>query len=142
MNFEGKTAEKVAHEIFVSAWKDEIQQLIEAACQHFYERGISDAVGSARTFQGDVRQFMEAFGQHMPPTPQWPDQATMDLRVRLESEEYVERMEALGYGASVFINRLDPKEMVQAIFRAVVPPQTARKDFAEAADGEIGRAHV
>lgn len=47
--------------------------------------------------QHDVRQFMAAFDQAMPDTPQWPDQATMDLRVRLEAEESCERLRDSGY---------------------------------------------
>ena len=65
--------------------------------------------------QHDVRQFMAIAGQAIPERPQWPDQETMDLRVRLESEEYVERMEALGYGIAVFIHRLDPEKQMQEI---------------------------
>lgn len=157
--------------VFDDVAAEEARFAIAESNQHFYERGQASmrpkygpaapgegvaAMKPADAFytgwlaaednhidpQDDVRQFMAAFKQALPVIPQWPDQATMDLRVRMESEEYVERMEALGYGVSVFVNRLDPNEMVQAIFRAVVPPQTARKDFAESADGAIDQMYV
>ncbi len=40
---------------------------------------------------------MTAFHQVMPDTPQWPDQDTMDLRVRLKAEEFCEWLMDSGY---------------------------------------------
>ena len=53
--------------------------------------------------QADVRQFMAAFGQAMPERPQWPDQQTMDLRVRLVAEEFCEWLRDSGYDYEVAI---------------------------------------
>ena len=96
----------------------------------------------ARDIQADVRQFMAAFNQEMPEFPQWPDQETMDLRVRLESEEFTERMEALGYGINLFVNRVDIPNISQSIFRAVVPAQIVKRNLPASADGAIDLIYV
>lgn len=53
--------------------------------------------------QADVRAFMAAFNQPMPSKPQWPDQETMDLRVRLVAEEFCEWLRDSGYERNVWI---------------------------------------
>ena len=92
--------------------------------------------------QHDVRQFMAIAGQAIPERPQWPDQETMDLRVRLESEEFTERMEALGYGINLFVNRVDIPNISQSIFRAVVPAQIVKRNLPASADGAIDLIYV
>lgn len=58
-----------------------------------------------RDIQADVRQFMAAFDQEMPDSPQWPDQKTMDLRVRLKAEEFCEFLRDSGYNVHLAITR-------------------------------------
>lgn len=48
--------------------------------------------------QQDVRQFMQAFGQHIGERPSWPDRETCNVRIRLETEEFRERLRDSGYG--------------------------------------------
>lgn len=70
--------------------------------------------------QADVRQFMAAFNQAMPETPQWPDQATMDLRVRLVAEEFCEWLRDSG---------LECKVVVQEVVQDKDEDLTERKIF-------------
>lgn len=94
-------------------WIEDSEARIAAALRHFEERESSsykegydaaEAVYMRATsesnipnLQRDVRQFMAIAGQAIPERPQWPDQETMDLRVRLESEEFTERLRDSGY---------------------------------------------
>lgn len=100
--FEGKTPQEAAVEVMDLSILD-MESAIAAACRHFYERGL------ANTFdpQQDVRQFMAIAKQAIPERPQWPDQATMDLRVRLIAEEFCEWLRDSGYDFSLFISAQD-----------------------------------
>jgi predicted HAD superfamily Cof-like phosphohydrolase len=80
--------------------------------------------------QQDVRQFMAIAGQAIPERPQWPDQETMDLRVRLISEEYMETISSMGYNVFVGVSNLDgcwvyEKEFTQAHLNYPNMPETA-----------------
>jgi len=139
-------------------WIEDSEARIAAALRHFEERESSsykegydaaEAVYMRATsesnipnLQRDVRQFMAIAGQAIPERPQWPDQETMDLRVRLESEEFTERMEALGYGINLFVNRVDIPNISQSIFRAVVPAQIVKRNLPASADGAIDLIYV
>lgn len=57
-----------------------------------------------RDIQADVREFMTAFKQEMPGAPQWPSEQTQHLRVRLEAEEFCERLRDSGYGYDVTVD--------------------------------------
>ena len=74
---------------------------IKARDEEIYERGREDAIAyyalRAMDPQSDVADFMVAFKQPMPDTPQWPDQENMDLRVRLKAEEFCEWLRDSGY---------------------------------------------
>lgn len=90
----------VAHQIYISTAGPALKSEIAAACRHFYGQGRKDEFhiySNAIDPQLDVRQFMAAFNQTMPATPQWPDQETMDLRVRLVAEEFCEWLRDSGY---------------------------------------------
>lgn len=116
--FDNMTPQEAANEIKrMNAWSKpgqyDLGRWIAEACQHFHARGAKEEVARYLDTpdpidpQADVRQFMEAFGQHMPPTPQWPDQQTMDLRVRLVAEEFCEWLRDSGYEGNLWIARYD-----------------------------------
>jgi predicted HAD superfamily Cof-like phosphohydrolase len=113
MEFEGMTPQEAAAAIVDQAFTqrdtskgvslqllEEIEERIAAACQHFLERGQRDAIDP----QSDVRQFMHIAKQAIPERPQWPDQETMDLRVRLIAEEFCEWLRDSGYGYNLIID--------------------------------------
>ena len=112
MNFENDPL----GEMSISAMEEQGQMEPPCSC-------ISD-------IQSDVRSFMHAFNQHVPHTPQWPDQATMDLRVRLMSEEYMETVSSMGYNVFVGVSNLDgcwvyENEFTQAHHNCPNMPETA-----------------
>lgn len=73
MNLDGMTAEQAAEEAILLRTQEAIDP------------------------QADVHEFMAAFGQALPSRPQWPDEKTMDLRVKLKAEELVEWLRDSGY---------------------------------------------
>lgn len=116
--FDNMTPQQAAAEITrLNAWSKpgeyDLGRFIAEACQHFHARGAKEEVARYLDTpdpidpQADVRQFMEAFGQHIPPKPQWPDQATMDLRVRLVAEEFCEWLRDSGYEGNVWVGKWD-----------------------------------
>ena len=95
MNFENDPL----GEMSISAMEEQGRQELPCSC-------ISDP-------QTDVLSFMLAFGQQVPYTPQWPDQATMDLRVRLVAEEFCEWLRDSGYEGNLWIAHYDHVEEVE-----------------------------
>lgn len=92
-----------------------------------YMRGRADTIKAymLNEIQNDVRQFMRAFNQPLPDTPQWPDQQTMDLRVRLKAEEFCEWLRDSGYLFEVHVlcqELYAEKRMVYEGYHC--PPQT------------------
>lgn len=87
--------------------------------------------------QTDVRQFMAAFNQPLPATPQWPDQETMDLRVRLVAEEFCEWLRDSGYEVHLQIDRERGHKLVYVLDRA---PGTA--SLPKSADALIDLLYV
>lgn len=100
--------------------------------------------------QADVRQFMAAFNQKMPETPQWPDQSTMDLRVRLVAEEFCEWLRDSGYEGNLWIGRYDPTlpgcSETREIFCWGYEPDTedmiGARSFPKTADAIIDQIYV
>lgn len=119
----------------------EVKLNFAAACQHFYERGRADAID----LQADVREFMEAFGQALLSCPQWPDDDTMDLRMRLKGEEFMEWVRDSGYTAALSIERFigeDPPgtEKYTDVFDKYVDGKW--RDFPKSADALIDLLYV
>ncbi len=93
--------------------------------------------------QADVREFMAAFNQAMPDKPQWPDQETMDLRVRLEAEEFCERLRDSGYTFIMKINEpiFDGTILYRNIFFSAKDEREVRS-LAKTADALIDQIYV
>ena len=81
-------------------------------------RGREAAIGDyiLCNVQNDVRQFMRVFKQPLPDTPQWPDQDTMDLRVRLKAEEFCEWLRGSGYIFNVRVLEPQPHGMIREVY--------------------------
>lgn len=102
------------------------------------EEAISLRTQEAIDPQADVREFMQAFGQALPSRPQWPDQETMDLRVRLKAEEFCEWLRDSGYDYSLWVAHGEAGEQV---FDSVDHDTTAR-DLPKSADALIDLLYV
>lgn len=77
------------------------------ALGHFFDPVVPDTYENQRTIEGQiirlgltghqrVLDFMQSMEQVVPATPQWPDEATFRLRVRLDMEEQFEKL-CMGY---------------------------------------------
>lgn len=132
MNFEGMTPQQAA-ECITSSYVigSERDKCVAEACEHFRAVGVTEArsdedkeamaiireaAAKICNPQKDVRAFMEAFGQPLPTTPQWPDQETMDLRVRLKAEEFCEWLRDSGYIFNVRVLEPYPYGMIHVVY--------------------------
>lgn len=89
---------------------------------------------------GDVREFVEKFGQHRADKPGFPDQATMDFRVNLIAEEFCEFLMACGYGFELAVER--GRSKFHTIMRQYEPPAGASVNFPKAIDGLLDLEYV
>jgi predicted HAD superfamily Cof-like phosphohydrolase len=92
--------------------------------------------------QHDVRQFMAAFNQAMPDTPQWPDQETMDLRVRLKAEEFCEWLRDSGYMFHLSITGVDADGFPAQVFEEGQLHHRYSPNLAKSADALIDELYV
>lgn len=96
-----------------------------------------------RDIQADVREFMAAFRQEMHDRPQWPSEQTQHLRVRLEAEEFCERLRDSGYGfiVSIWDNDFDDAKIFKG--HSNTPVQYESKDsLPKTADAIIDEIYV
>lgn len=97
--------------------------------------------------QRDVRAFMEAFGKHLPIAPQWPDQETMDLHVRLVAEKFGEWLRDSGYEGNLWISRFDArtpevKEIAVWCHAPDTADEIAKRSLPESTDALIDLIYV
>ncbi len=127
-----------------SLTNDDLVSQIAAVCSKFYIDGWKNGYDahSPDAYMDpvkNVRSFMAAFGQPLPGKPQWPDDKTMDLRVRLKGEEFMEWVRDSGYDAdlSIWNNAATPGDT--CVFSEIF---SGKRDFAKSADALIDDLYV